>query len=213
MAEPPPFPAGLREVEFLDAYHASALRKPQVVADSLLRAIVMAGAADRVPLFAVLADQVAEAARRLVHVHEALSDRTYSVARTLAGPLPGAAAWANFAQLAGTLSPEQMVWHLSAGEAALPSAQRLRGREGLGDLTGLIAVYEAGPPSLLMAPPESPRAPQRFLLASASAGAVSLGTDEDEAGNLADMAADLSLIARGFLGAYLHGRATAGRRD
>jgi len=213
MAEASPFPAGLSEFEFLDAYHASALRKPQVVADSLLRAIVMAGAADRIPLFAVLAGQVVEAARRLAHVHAALSDRTYSVARTLAGPLPGAAAWREFAQLAGTLTPEQMVWHLSAGEAALPAAERLRAHEGLADITGLVAVYEPGPPALLLPPAEPGRAPQRFLLSSSSAGAVSLSTEEDEAGNLADMAADLSSIARGFLGAYLHGRATAGRRD
>lgn len=210
MADAPPFPAGMRDYEFLDAYHATALRKPQVVADSLLRAIVMAGAADRVPLVAVLAEQLGEAARRLTHVHLALSDRTYSVARTLSGPLPGADEWLKLAQLAGTLTPEQMLWHTSVADSALESAQRLRSQQGLADLAGLVRVCEAGPPALLLPPGEQGRAPRRFLLTSAGE-AVSIGTGEDDAGNLADLTADLVAIARGFLGTYLHGRATAGR--
>lgn len=210
MADAAPFPAGMREYEFLDAYYANALRKPQVVADSLLRAIVMAGAADRIPLLAVLAEQLGEAARRLTHVHLALSDRTYSVARTLAGPLPGAGEWLQLAHLAGTLTPEQMLWHTSVADAALEAAQRLRAQQGLADLAGLVRVCEAGPPALLLPPEDLGRGPRRFLLTSGRE-AVSIGAGEDEAGNLADLTADLVAIARGFLGTYLHGRASAGR--
>lgn len=212
MADALPLPAGFREPDFLNAYHASTLRKPQIVADSILRALVMAGTADRPALVAVLAGQAAEAARRLTHVHLALSDRTYSVARTLSGPLPGAEEWQALAGLAGRLSPEQMLWHTSVGDAALESATRLRALPQLGGLTDLLRVFEGDPPALMRLPGEAGNAPRRFLLASGR-HAVSLGAGEEDAGNLADLTADFVSIARGFLGAYLHGRLTAGRRE
>lgn len=210
---PDSYPGRLSELGFLEAYHQSALRKPQVVADSALRAIVLASAGDRMHLVAVVAEQLAEAARRLAHVAMALADRRYPVARMLAGPLPDAAAWLDFAHTAATLAPEQMLRHLSVGESALESAERLRSQQALEDLVPLIRAAESGPP-MLLAPQQHGRSATTFLLlgpASEQGAPQPFGMTEDDAGVLADLAADLSSIARGFLGAYLESRRTAGR--
>ncbi|MGK2964287.1 MAG: hypothetical protein ACSLFM_01630 [Tepidiformaceae bacterium] len=212
---PVTYPGGLSELAFLESYHQSALRKPQVVADSALRAIVLASAGDRMHLVAVVAEQLAEAARRLAHVAAALADRRYPVARTLAGPLPDAPAWLDFAHTAATLAPEQMLRHLSIGEYALESAERLRSQLALEDLIPLVRAAESGPP-MLLAPRQQGRSATTFLLlgpASDDGAPPPFGMTEDDAGVLADLTADLSSIARGFLGAYLESRHSAGRRD
>jgi hypothetical protein len=102
------YPGDLSELGFLQAYLDSALRKPQAVADAVMRTSVLAGQTERMLLTASLAEQAGEAARRVTHVFEALEDRTYPVARTLSGPLPTVDGWLRFAQLAMTISPASL---------------------------------------------------------------------------------------------------------
>lgn len=212
----PGYPGGLSELEFVEAYLESALRKPQVVADSTLRSLMLAGTGDRLALAGVLAEQLAEACRRLVAVFEALSDRRYPVARSLLNPLPGLAAWESFIQVAATFTPEQMLRELSIGEEGLDAARRLRGQLDLSGLSSLVAASETGGPMLLVPPPGLREEPLEFWLAGVSPGeepvAARLSAEERDAAALADLTADLSSIARGFLGAYLGSRRSAGRR-
>ncbi|OAI38593.1 hypothetical protein AYO38_09340 [bacterium SCGC AG-212-C10] len=218
-AEPsePTFPGGMRELEFVSHYQASVLRKPQVVADAALRTLVYANAMDRAILAGVVAEQLVEACRRLTAVWAALSDRRYSIARSLMRPLPGANEWRNLAQQAATFAPEQMVRELSLGEDALESAKKLRSQDDLSAFTELIAAHEAGSGMLLVPGLELGRVPEEAWLAGVNAGGVtvaaSVGIGETDAAALADVTADLSSIARGFLGAYLGNRRSAGRRE
>ena len=213
----PGYPGGLSELDFVEAYQASALRKPSVVADSALRALVLSGPTERLALSGLIAEQLAEACRRLAAVYGALSNRTYSVAKTLMRPLPPAADWMAFAQDASTFTPEQMLRELSLGEGAMDFATKLRSLDNLGALEPYVATAEAG--SLMFLVPRGPstRPPSFGWLAGATASgepvAVEVLFDEQEAAALADLTADLSAIARGFLGAYLEARRGAGRRE
>lgn len=210
----PAYPGGLSELDFVEAYLRGALRKPQVVADSLLRSLVLAGQNDRLILSGLLAEQLAEACRRLAAVHIALSDRTYPVARTLARPLPGLAAWVAFAQQAGTFTPEQLLRELSLGDDALASARTLRAQPDLGSLNELVAAAEHGSGMVLL---PGVHASECWYAGpgdgDAEPIAAALGTEEADAAMLADLTADLCGVARGFLGAYLDARRGAGRRD
>ncbi|MEX0782290.1 MAG: hypothetical protein WD557_06535 [Dehalococcoidia bacterium] len=214
---PTTYPGGLSELDFVEAYCASALRKPSVVADSVLRALVLAGQNERAALSGLIAEQLAEACRRLAAVSGALSNRTHSVARTLMQPLPGAGQWMAFAQDAGTLTPEQMLRHLSLGDAALDAATKLRSLDNLGALQPYVAAVEVGALMFLLPPSRGSRAPTFGWLAGADASgepvAIEVLLDEQEAAALADLTADLSGIARAFLGAYLDARRGAGRRE
>lgn len=211
------YPGGLSELDFVQAYCDSTLRKPQVAADSALRALVNAAAVDRLMLAGLLADQVAEACRRLAAVHGALADRRFPVARSLMGPLPGAAAWRAFAQQAGTFTPEQMLRELSLADSALDAARKLRAQPSLGQLDGLVEAAEAGSAMLVVPPYDTRRVPTEILFAGITreggSAAVVLGAGEGDAATLADITADLCGIARSFLQAYLGSRRTAGRRD
>lgn len=201
------YPGGLGELPFVDAYLQGALRKPQVVADSLLRSLVLAGQNDRLILSGLLAEQLAEACRRLTGVYLALSDRRLPVARTLAGPLPGVARWVEFIQHAGTFTPEQMLRELGLGDEAMPSAMTLRAQPDLGSLTDLVAAAEMGSQMLLM--PNGRLSEECWFAGPTADGsyvAASLGTEEQDAATLADLTADLCSVARGFLGAYLDAR-------
>ena len=215
MTATPTFPGGLTELAFVEAYLNGALRKPQVVSDSLLRTLVLAPAADRLMLSGLLAEQVAEACRRLVAVVNALGDRRYQVGRTLLNPLPGLAEWERFIQQAASFSPEQMLRELSLGEGALESAVALRGQPALDALSPFIAAAETGGSMVLI--PATPGAPREAWFAGITAEQIPVAAlirgDEQEAAGLADSAADLVSIARGFLGEYLHARSTAGRRE
>ncbi len=201
---------------FVEAYWSSALRKPSVVADSVLRALVLAGQSERYSLSGLIAEQLAEACRRLAAVYLALGDRRHPVAQTLLEPLPGAAAWLAFAQDAGVMTPEQMIRHLSLDESALEVATRLRGMENLGVLDAYVAAAERGSPMFLV-PAGGARGPQSGWLAGQTASgdltAVEVLLDEGQAAALADLTADLSAIARGLLGSYLDARRTAGWRE
>ncbi len=214
---PDTYPGGLSELDFVEAYQASALRKPSVVADSVLRALVLAGQGERSMLSGLIAEQLAEASRRLVAVYLALSDRRYSVARRLMQPLPGAQEWLAFAQDAGNLTPEQMLRHLSLPESAFDAATRLRSLDNLALLEPYVSAAEVGALMFLVAPTASARPPSHGWLAGtdASGGPVAIEVlfDEQEAAALADLTADLTSISRAFLGAYLDARRGAGRQE
>ena len=210
------FPGGLSELEFVEAYATSALRKPQMAAEAALRTLVFAEAGDRAVLTGLIGQELAEACRRLCAVHAALSDRTYSVARALLRPLPGVTEWKVFCRQAASYTPEQMLRELSLDSSALPWAVNLRAQPDLAELTGLVAAAETGSPMLLV-----PRRHERAIaseswLAGVSVDgepvAASFGTDEQEAADLADVTADLCSIARGFLLTYLGSRRGAGWR-
>ena len=210
-----PFPGGLSELEFVESYWRSALKKPQMAADSALRALVFSDSAGRALLTGLIASELVEACRRLVAVHTALSDRRFSIAQTLLRPLPGAAEWAAFVHQAGTFTPEQMLRELSLGEDALEHAEHLRSQPALADFTAMISAAETGN-AMLLTPNGRNVADECWLGGVDSNGesvASSFGTSESEATTLADVTADLSAIARGFLGTYLGHRLNAGRRD
>lgn len=215
--QPTPFPGSLRELEFVDAYYRSALRKPQMAADAALRALVFSDAGDRAILVGLIAQELAEACRRLVAVYNALADRRYSIARSLMRPLPGVTEWLAFIQEAGTFTPEQICRELSLGEDAIDSATQLRGEPHLADLTGLVTAAESGSAMLLVPLPEGRYVPTECWIAAAVEAsdpiAASVSPTEQEAANLADITANLCSIARGFLGTYLGNRRSAGRRD
>ncbi len=211
------YPGDMDELTFVESYLHSTLRKPQVVADAALRTLVLAGQSDRVMLTALVAEQLAEAARRLVAVVEALSDRTYPIARTLMQPLPGAQAWSEFVQLASSAPPGAMLSRLNISSTAMESAERLRGQPDLAGLTPLVAAAAGGNAMVLVRGAGGRQAPGEFMVAASSAGGETITTVygglEGDAATLADLTADLSSIARGFLGAYLEARRGAGRRD
>lgn len=209
------FPGGLSELEFIEAYCRSALKKPQMAADSALRALVFSDSAGRAILTGLIAVELSESCRRLLAVHSALSDRRYPVAQSLLRPLPGVAPWIAFAHQAATITPEQMLRELSLGDGALEHAQQLRSQPGLADLSGMVAAAETGN-AMLLIPNARGVAAECWLAGMGGDGAPiasSFGTSESEATTLADLTADLAGIARGFLEAYLGSRRSAGRRD
>jgi hypothetical protein len=212
---PDAFPGGLAELAFVEAYWRSALRKPQIAADTALRSLVFADLADRALLTGLIGQELAEACRRLVAVHDALADRTYNVARSLMRPLPGLDEWRQFVRQAAAYTPEQMLRELSLDSSAMPSAINLRSQDGLGQLNGLVAAAAGGSAMLLVPRPAKNADTECWYAGITSDGppvAASFGTDEIDAANLADLTADLSSIARGFLGAYLESRRNAGWR-
>lgn len=210
---PEAYPAGLRELDFVEAYWASVLKKPSAVADSALRGLVLAGQAERAMLAGLIAEQLAEACRRLAAVWVALADRRYPVARILAAPLPGVDAWRGLAQDAGSLSPEQILRHLSLDDSALDAATRLRGLDVLADLEPYVAAAEAGSPMFLV-PSNGSRVPEVGCLAGhgEASQAVEVYLDERSAAGLADLASEVTTVSRSFLGAYLAARRGAGWR-
>jgi len=201
------YPGALGELAFVEAYLQGALRKPQVVADSLLRSLVLASYNDRLILSGLLAEQLAEACRRLTGVYLALADRRYPVARSLANPLPGLDQWTAFIQAAGTLTPGQMLRELGLGGDALGAATILRAQPGLATLSDLVAAAELGSPMLLL--PNGRLSEECWFAGPTRSGghvAASLDTEEHDAAALADLTADLCSVARGFLGSYLDAR-------
>ena len=205
----------MAELDFVEAYARSALRKPQLAADAALSRLVFSESGDRAILTGLIAQELAEAARRLVGVYEALADRTHPVAKSLLRPLPGAQAWKTFVHHAATFTPDQMLRELSIGSDALESAQLLRAQPELHELTGLVAASESGNAMLLI--PDLARrqvAEECWLAGLDSNGepiASSFGSSEADATTLADITADISSIARGFLMSYLNARRGAGR--
>ncbi len=207
-----PYPANLSELEFLRAYEASTLRKPQVVADTALRSLVLAGTQDRISLIAVIACQLAEACQRLTAVYSGLADRRHPLAQVLAGPLPGAAAWQEFVERAASQAPEATLAWLHLGEDGLSAAQLLARQEDLVRLTELVRVCERGTPAMLAAS-DGRRTPIEFWLVGEAADGsrveVPVGAREEDAAEFAALTANLATVARGFLSSYLRARADA----
>lgn len=191
----------LSEFEFLDRYLDSTLRKPQVVADSILRTMVLAVSHERALLCAALAEQLGEACRRLAHVFSALEDRTHSVAKVLAGPLPPSEAWIEFAQLVATVPPEALARRMFIDEAAADYAERLRGSDGFEIMSEAVRAHERNEPILLKARAEGGRLPDAFAY-----GGLRLGATEADGAMLADVIADVCWTARGFLESYTDAR-------
>ena len=211
------FPGGLSELDFVDAYRRSTLTKPQMAADAALRALVFSDAADRAILCGLIAQELAEACRRLVAVYTALADRRYSIARSLMKPLPGADEWRTFVQQAGSYNPGQIIWDLSLGEDALRFAEDLRSQPALAELTDLVRAAESGSPMLLVPMLDRRNIARECWFSGIDATeqqvTASVGATEEAAADLADITANLSEIACGFLGSYLGARRNAGRRD
>lgn len=210
------FPGGLSELEFVEAYWFSALRKPQMAADAALRALVFSDTGDRAVLTGLIGQELAEACRRLTSIYGALSDRRYSIARSLLKPLPGLDGWKVFIHHAATFTPEQMLRELSLDSTALRWAIELRGQSDMSGLNDLVEAAASGSSMLLV-----PGMMQKHIATECwFAGvrpngepiAASFGFEEQDAANLADLAADFCAIARGFLGTYLETRRTAGWR-
>lgn len=212
----PAFPAGMSELEFVAAYARSALRKPQVAADAALRSLVFADLSERPVLAGLIACELADACRRLTAVYRALSDRRYSIARSLMKPLPGVIEWKQLVHEAATFTPEQILRELSLGEEALAQARMLRAEPALADLNQLVAIAELGNP-LLLVPASSRELPDEVRVAGVESEGetwmTAFATDEGSAAVLTDLTADLCGIGQGFLESYLHARRTAGRRD
>ncbi len=216
------YPAGLQEIPFVRAYHRTALRKPQVVSDTILRSLMTSSQDDRLILASSLVQQLSEACRRAVAVHDALFDRQYSIARQLAGPLPGVDAWSNFIDRAARVEPEAMLRDLGLGEDAEPAANLLRRQTDLSWITPVIAADVTENVMSLITQPASQAHRIPLDIAVATTGipdgpapdpdpALTLGIDD--AATVADTTADMVEIARGFLGAYISARMNAGRQD
>lgn len=209
------YPGELNELDFVEAYARSALRKPEMAADAALRSLVFAEAGDRAILVGLIAQELGEACRRLVTVHNALADRRYPIARSLLKPLPGAAEWREFIQRAASVSADQMVRELSLNDDALESARILRAQPDLSELSGLVAAAETGNPMLLIPALNRKHVPDEVWLAGINENgqsvASSFGAQESDGATLADLTGDICSIARGFLLSYVNARRNAGR--
>ncbi len=204
-----PYIAGLSELAFLEEYERTVLRKPQVVTDTALRALAFAQPYERPALVGLLAEQLVEASLQLTAVFEALDDRRVAVAERLHGPLPGVGEWLALAQLAGTAEPEGMLRRLAIDESAGESAALLRGLIAPEWLPDLIAAYAAADTLAVAA-----RGDTIVIAGTDAAGAratVRLAASESATVAMADLIADLSSVARGFLRAYLQARRALGQ--
>ena len=198
------WPAGLTEAAFLAEYEGYVLRKPQVVADTALRALAFCPPRERPALVALLAEQLVEASLRLAAVVDALDDRRLPVAERLRGPLPGADAWTALAQLAATAEPEGLLRRLALDESALESAVLLRGLPAPEWLPDLIAVRAAA--DALFLPVTGDAIAATGANAEGERLSVRLAAGENATVAIADLIADLCSVARGFLAAYLRAR-------
>jgi hypothetical protein len=115
-------------------------------------------------------------------------------------------------QVAGSLEPGDMLRRLSISEDALEHAVQLRGQGDLDWVGALIGAAESGNTSLL-AFSSGHAGPAAEAFFTGAGENLSARVTEDDAATLADLTAEMVSIARGFLGAYLGARRTAGRRE
>jgi len=206
----PRLPGNLAELDFLHAYLTHAVRKPQIVADNVLTGIFLADVRYRGALTALLVQEAVEAARRLAAVWVALTDRTRPVARTLAGPLPGAEAWLDLARAveaaAAAEHPAALLRAMSIDESALQSAQELCAFEGLARFEVPLRVYAPGPPMVTV----QSGVPGTLLLANTSTSgepvAWEISLSDEQIIALGDSTGDFSTWAGDFLAAYIEAR-------
>lgn len=210
------YPANLTEIGFLETYRESTLRKPSVVADVILRAAPFSVAEDVPILGGLLAEQVVEAALRLVAVYDALDDRRHAIARSLLRPLPGLGEWRAFRARVARSTADAILRDLSLGEDALKAAEQLAAQPSLAWLDDLIAASLAGD-GMVITPGASSRSLLRqFWIHGTPPEAdepltVVFQSGERDIAALADAAADFSEIARGLLASYIDARTSAGR--
>ena len=207
-------PGGLSEAEFLRAYAATALRKPQVVADNVLTGIFLADASYRAALTALLVQEAIESARRLNTVWIALTDRTRPVAQRLAGSLARADDWTRFAEDVALAAdrPAALLEAMSIDGSALQSAEELAAFAGLASFAAPMRVFEAGPPTVTAT--SGAAGADALLLSNVdTAGSpveARLSIADDHIIALGDAAGDFAAWARDFLGAYIDARAGVG---
>lgn len=204
-------PGAMSEFEFLRAYAATALRKPQVVADNVLTGIFLTDAAYKPALTALLVQEAIESARRLAAVWAALTDRTRPVARSLAGPLPTSRDWTRFAEDVRLAAerPAALLEAMYIDGSALQSAEELVAFPGLASFAAPMRVYEGGPPTVVTQPGASGGAASLLLANVDVAGTpveARLSLEDDHIVALGDAAGDFATWARDFLGAYIDAR-------
>jgi hypothetical protein len=199
---------GMNETDFLRAYAATTLRKPQVVSDNVLTGVFLADASHRLALTALLLQEAVEAARRLLGVWLALSDRSRPVAERLAGPLPGSEPWRALTAAAASASerPAQLLQAMAIDASALQSAEELVAFPRLADFEALLRVFDTGTPIVLLAP----EAPRELLVANVDAAGARVearwSLADDEVIALGDAAGYFVTWARDFLEAYIDAR-------
>lgn len=207
-------PGGMSEAEFLDAYVATALRKPQVVADNVLTGLFLAEVGNRPALTALLLQEAVEAARRLNAVWLALTDRTRPVAESLAGPLPGSAAWTAFAATvsAAAADPAALLDAMAIDASALDSAEELAAFDGLARFAVPLRLFESGVPAVTVTPGPPPSLLLSTVDAAGDPAEARLSLADDQVVALGDAAGDFVTWALDFLGAFIDAREAAGRR-
>jgi hypothetical protein len=204
---------GMSETDFLRAYAATALRKPQVVSDNVLTGVFLADASHRLALTALLLQEAVEAARRLAGVWEALTDRRQPVSHRLSSPLPRADAWHSFVEAAAAARdrPELLLQAMAIDSSALQSAVELAAYDGLANFEAPLRVFEAGPPIVLLDP-------SGLLAVGADTGGERVearwALADDPIVALGDATGYFVTWARDFLEAYIDARdvAASGRR-
>ncbi|GAB4322751.1 MAG: hypothetical protein Kow0010_03660 [Dehalococcoidia bacterium] len=199
-------PGDMDDLAFLEAYRDGTLRVPQVVADSILRAVPFASPSERPALVAGIAGQLAEACFGLALVFDALDSRRLPVARALLATAPGPGAWRNIVQIAATADPEGLVRRLAIDAAALHAVRALRARD-LSATLAIVDVYADGAP--LTFPGRGGRV--RLVSASSPSVAVEIEATEEGAVALADLVGDVSSAARALLDGYIVARAAPGK--
>ncbi|MEX2446916.1 MAG: hypothetical protein WD734_06190 [Dehalococcoidia bacterium] len=207
-------PAAMDEAAFLRAYEASAIRKPQIVADNVLTGIFLADATYRAALTALLVQEAVEAARRLNLVWLALTDRSRPVAQRLAGPLPTAEDWTRFAEAVERAAerPESLLAEMAIDDSVLQSAEDLVGFEGLARFAVPLRVFDAGTPTVVTLP----GTPPTLMLSNVTDGRYVLETRiplvDEQVIALGDAAGDFVTWSRDFLGAFIDAREAATER-
>jgi hypothetical protein len=199
------FPDGWSELDFLRAYQSTALRKPEVVADTALSSLFLAETGNRALLAAGVAQECAEAARRLLAVWRALTDRSRPVGRALLAPLPGPEEWEAFAGEVHEAPPEDLLAAMRLGPDVEESAAELAAAPGLAWYAELMRAFEGRPPIVLIAP----GSPPALLLIYDNAGErreLRLPLHEESVVGLGDAAGAFIALARDFLGAYIEMR-------
>jgi len=204
---PPDLFAGMDEMDFLQAYEATTLRKPQIVSDNVLTGIHLADASHRRALSILLMQEAVEAARRLAGVWLALSDRSVRVAYRLAGPLPGAATWGAFVdEVAAAREPSDLLRAMAIDASAAESAAELLEYEALAEFEAPIRAFEPGPPVMLVTPDVPPMLLAGNVDADGHRVEAYWSLERDDVTALSDAAGYFTTWARDFLGAYIEGR-------
>jgi hypothetical protein len=204
---PPELFAGMDEIEFLQAYEDTTLRKPQVVSDNVLTGIHLSDASHRIVLSVLLMQETVEAARRLAAVWAALSDRSRTVSQRLAGPLPGPDVWRAFVDaVTSAPGPAHLLRAMAIDASAAESARELLEFEDLAQFEPLIRVFEPGPPVALV----TAEVPPMLLVGSTDAEGRRIeaywSLDRDDVTALGDATGYFVTWSRDFLGAYIDAR-------